>query len=277
MPDFKEIRSRDNSLIKLVSRLQSSSSARRENGLFVLEGLRLCSDAFLNGIRFDKLIVSFSAAGKYNNEISGFLSKTGECIKVPDNLFEKISDTKSPQGIIALCRIPEHNARGISSAGRYVALENISDPSNFGAVARTAERGILCGLHLILGLPGEGREAILQSADVVSQLPVTTLKLHQLQVIRGTALARMFGEDGNVVHVYGLQEYVGLVADFIERVRPDIVMDRFVSQSPSELLVAPRWGVKNHEFTALLTAEMKRRSTCQGAKYSGEQSPSVSL
>lgn len=145
------------------------------------------------------------------------------------------------------------------------------------AVARTAERGILCGLHLILGLPGEGREAILQSADVVSQLPVTTLKLHQLQVIRGTALARMFGEDGNAVHVYGLQEYVGLVADFIERVRPDIVMDRFVSQSPSELLVAPRWGVKNHEFTALLTAEMKRRSTCQGAKYSGEQSPSVSL
>ena len=139
MPDFKEIRSRDNSLIKLVSRLQSSSSARRENGLFVLEGLRLCSDAFLNRIRFDKLIVSFSAAGKYNNEISGFLSKTGECIKVPDNLFEKISDTKSPQGIIALCRIPEHNTRGISSAGRYVALENISDPSNFGAVARTAE------------------------------------------------------------------------------------------------------------------------------------------
>ena len=139
MPDFKEIRSRDNSLIKLVSRLQSSSSARRENGLFVLEGLRLCSDAFLNGIRFDKLIVSFSAAEKYNNEISEFLSKTGECIKVPDNLFEKISDTKSPQGIIALCRIPEHNTRGISSAGRYVALENISDPSNFGAVARTAE------------------------------------------------------------------------------------------------------------------------------------------
>ena len=139
MPDFKEIRSRDNSLIKLVSRLQSSSSARKEHGLFVLEGLRLCSDAFLNGIRFDKLIVSFSAAGKYNNEISGFLSKTGECIKVPDNLFEKISDTKSPQGIIALCRIPEHNTRGISSAGRYVALENISDPSNFGAVARTAE------------------------------------------------------------------------------------------------------------------------------------------
>ena len=131
MPDFKEIRSRDNSLIKLVSRLQSSSSARRENGLFVLEGLRLCSDAFINGIRFDKLIVSFSAAEKYNNEISEFLSKTGECIKVPDNLFEKISDTKSPQGIIALCRIPEHNARGISSAGRYVALENI--------VARTAE------------------------------------------------------------------------------------------------------------------------------------------
>ena len=139
MPDFKEIRSRDNSLIKLVSRLQSSASARKENGLFVLEGLRLCSDAFLNGIRFDKLIVSFSAAGKYNEEISKFSAITDGCIKIPDNLFEKISDTKSPQGIIALCRIPEYAERSISPSGRYVALENISDPSNLGAVARTAE------------------------------------------------------------------------------------------------------------------------------------------
>lgn len=136
------------------------------------------------------------------------------------------------------------------------------------AVERTAARGIPCGLHLILGLPGEGREEILRSAGVVSRLPIVTLKLHQLQVIRGTALARMYEEDNASVHVYGLQEYVGLVADYIERVRPDMVMDRFVSQAPSELLVAPRWGVKNHEFTALLTAEMKRRSTYQGARYS---------
>lgn len=135
------------------------------------------------------------------------------------------------------------------------------------AVERTAARGVPCGLHLILGLPGEERPAVLQSACTVSRLPVATLKLHQLQVVRGTALARMYGEDRGFVHVCGLREYVELVADFLERVRPDIVMDRFVSQSPPELLIAPRWGVKNHEFTALLSAEMKRRGTRQGSRY----------
>lgn len=135
------------------------------------------------------------------------------------------------------------------------------------AVKRTAERGIPCGLHLILGLPGEGRETLLQSAATVSRLPVATLKLHQLQIIKGTPLARMYEQDRECVHIYGLQEYVGLVADFIERVRPDMVMDRFVSQSPPELLVAPRWGVKNHEFTAMLAAEMKSRGTRQGSRY----------
>ena len=183
MPDFKEIRSRDNSLIKLVSRLQSSSSARAENGLFVLEGLRLCSDAFLNGIRFDKLIVSFTAADKYNSEISEFSAIADECIKVPDNLFEKISDTKSPQGIIALCRIPESAARSISPAGRYVALENISDPSNLGAVARTAEALGADGLIVSSdGCDPYSPKVLRSSMGTVLRLPVFVLDNFSVQL-----------------------------------------------------------------------------------------------
>lgn len=135
------------------------------------------------------------------------------------------------------------------------------------AVRRTAAKGVLCGLHLILGLPGEDDDEILSHAAKISSLPVSTLKLHQLQVIRGTLLEREFAGDPSILHLYDVDEYISLVADFLERLRPDIVMDRFVSQSPDALLVAPRWGLKNYEFTARLVKEMKRRGAYQGRLY----------
>ncbi len=149
--EFCKITSKDNSLIKLVSRLQSHSSARKENGLFVLEGLRICNDAYDNGIRFDKLIVSDSALEKYCAEISKFSLNSNECVKIPDNLFKKISDTTSPQGIIAVSKIPENNKINLEKYGRYIALENISDPSNLGAIARTAEALGVSGIILSSG------------------------------------------------------------------------------------------------------------------------------
>lgn len=138
MTDFKTITSRENSLIKLASLLRDSSKARRQNGLFIIEGLRICSDAIDNGIEFDKLIISETAMQKYNDEIICFSKNANECFCVPDSLFKKISDTSSPQGIIAICKMKICN-KNIDKKGRYIALENISDPSNLGAISRTAE------------------------------------------------------------------------------------------------------------------------------------------
>ncbi len=149
--EFCKITSKDNSLIKFISRLQSQSSARKESGLFVLEGLRICSDAYENGIRFDKLIVSDSAFQKYEKEILQFSFNSDECVRIPDSIFKKISDTTSPQGIIAVSKIPENNKLKIEKTGRYIALENISDPSNLGAVARTAEALGVSGIILSSG------------------------------------------------------------------------------------------------------------------------------
>lgn len=139
MQDFKTITSRENSLIKLASALQTSAARRRENGLFTLEGLRLCRDAAENGIRFDKLIVSDTAFLKYSGEVAVFSQNAGECYQVPDSLFAKIADTKNPQGILAVCKMPDSAPRDIRLSGRYIALENTADPANLGAVARTAE------------------------------------------------------------------------------------------------------------------------------------------
>ena len=139
MRAFNIITSRENPLIKLVAALQVSSEKRKRNGLFVLEGLRICKDACDNGIRFDKLIVSDAAAEKYAADTEKFSLISDECYKIPDSLFKKISDTKTPQGIIAVAKMPVTGFYGIDKNGKYIALENVADPSNLGAVSRTAE------------------------------------------------------------------------------------------------------------------------------------------
>ena len=132
------------------------------------------------------------------------------------------------------------------------------------AVTRTAACGIRTGAHLILGLPGESREAILAEAGILSALPLTTLKLHQLQLIKGTRMAQEFAEQPSDFHLFTPDEYIDLVIDFIERLRPDLILERFVSQSPSSLLALPGWGLKNHEFVDRLRARMQTRNAHQG-------------
>ena len=139
MRAFNIITSRENPLIKLVAALQVSSEKRKRNGLFVIEGLRICKDACDNGIKFDKLIVSDAAAEKYAADTEKFSLISDECYKIPDSLFKKISDTKTPQGIIAVAKMPVTGSCGIDKNGKYIALENVADPSNLGAISRTAE------------------------------------------------------------------------------------------------------------------------------------------
>ncbi len=135
------------------------------------------------------------------------------------------------------------------------------------AVCRTAERGIDVGAHIILGLPGETRPMLMQQADELSKLPLTTLKLHQLQLIRGTRMAREYEECPDDFSLFSLEEYIETVVDYIERLRPDIVLERFASQSPKELLIAPDWGIKNYELVEKVKRRMRERDTWQGRLY----------
>ena len=132
------------------------------------------------------------------------------------------------------------------------------------AIRRTAARGIAVGAHLILGLPGESRDEILGHADRLSDLPLTTLKLHQLQLIRHTRMALEFERQPEDFHLFTADEYIDLAIDFIERLDPAIALERFVSQSPKELLIAPDWGLKNYEFTARVNRRLAERDSWQG-------------
>jgi radical SAM protein (TIGR01212 family) len=126
------------------------------------------------------------------------------------------------------------------------------------AIEMTAERGILTGAHIILGLPGEDAEESLRQAPIISSLPIDILKIHQLQVIRGTRLAEMYAKEP--FPLYSVDEYIELVARYISLLRKDIVLERFVSQAPADMLIAPRWGLKNHEFTAKLNKYLEELS-----------------
>lgn len=132
------------------------------------------------------------------------------------------------------------------------------------AVEKTHQAGILCGAHIILGLPGESREMIINSAKTISALPLDILKIHQLQILKGTALAK----SAEHIHTFSLDEYIELLADFIEHLRPTLVLERFVSQSPADMLIAPKWGLKNYEFTHKLLRYMQEHGMAQGNKFS---------
>ena len=135
------------------------------------------------------------------------------------------------------------------------------------AITRTAQAGIITGAHLILGLPGESRNDMLSHATRLSQLPLHTIKLHQLQLIRGTVMGYEYEAHPQQFDIPDSDTYIDLAIDFTELLRPDIVIERFVSQSPAELLLAPHWGVKNHEFTARLLRRMRERDAYQGSRW----------
>ncbi len=132
------------------------------------------------------------------------------------------------------------------------------------ALLKTAQRKIYTGAHLILGLPHETHDMLLASADMLNKLPINALKLHQLQLIKGTTMAEQYQEHPEWFKFFEVNDYIELLVDFIERLRPEIAIERFVSQSPKDLLIMPDWGLKNFEFTAKLEKRLKERDTWQG-------------
>lgn len=147
-------------------------------------------------------------------------------------------------------------------------LENINRGHNFAesvwAIEETAKRRINNCAHMILGLPGESREELLEQAKVISRLPVKNLKLHQLQIHKGTILEKQFVQHPENFRLYTAEEYIDLVVDYLELLNPEIIVERFISQAPPEMLIAPKWGLKNFEFVAKVEKRLKERDTWQG-------------
>lgn len=132
------------------------------------------------------------------------------------------------------------------------------------AVRRTKTHGLFVGLHFINGLPGESRQMMLDTVEAINRLNIDTVKFHQLQIVRGTRLARQWQAGEVKLHQFTLDEYISHCADIVARLRSDIAIERFTSQSPDELLISPRWGVKNYQFVNLLNKRLAELGITQG-------------
>lgn len=128
------------------------------------------------------------------------------------------------------------------------------------AVCRTAAHGLHVGVHLIAGLPGESREMMFDTVRKVSELPVETLKLHQLQVLEGTELERKMEAGVLEVKPFGLEEYLEFCVRVVEIVPRRIAIERFLSQAPPAMVRMPRWGIKNYQFTDMLLKRLRENS-----------------
>lgn len=224
-----------------------------------------------------RYLAYFQAYTNTYGELEELKKKYEEALSVSDVVGLVIGTRPDCMPEALLCYLEELNKTtfilveyGIESTND-ITLQRINRGHTYqdtiDAVERTVAHGILTGGHVILGLPGETEKLLIEQASVLSHLPLTTLKMHQLQLIRGTRMAHEYELYPQDFHLFGLEEYLSLLIEYIQHLRPNIVLERFLSQSPKELLLAPDWGLKNYEFNHRLQKRMKELNAYQGKWY----------
>ena len=142
-----EITSRENRIIKEYRRLSGDAKYRRQSGLFVTEGARLCADAVRSHIVIETALITARARVQYADSTAAVESAAAQLFEIPEALSDYLGDTETPQGVFCICRIPAF-AELPMKKGRYAALERIQDPGNLGTMIRTAEAFGLDGVLL---------------------------------------------------------------------------------------------------------------------------------
>ena len=136
------------------------------------------------------------------------------------------------------------------------------------AVRMTAERGIDVGVHFILGLPGESRRMMLDSCAMINDLPIRSVKFHQLQIVKGTRMEKEFAERPEDFERFSLDEYLDFFVNMLERLRPDLSIERFVGEVPPRFVNETPWGlIRNVELLRLLDKRLEERDTWQGRLF----------
>lgn len=208
----------------------------------------------------DKLIELYEEALSYPDVVGLIIGTRPDCM--PDGLLDYFAELNKRTFLII-----EYGLESTLDSTLDFINRGHTHRESIEAIEKTAAKGIYTGAHLILGLPHESREQILEHASVVSKLPLTTIKLHQLQLIKGTVMARQYREHPEWFDLFEVDEYIDLCVDFAEKLNPNFIIERFVSQSPKQLLIAPDWGLKNFEFTAKVLKRFSDRGTYQGRLF----------
>ncbi len=166
--------SRSNDKIKLAVSLRTSAKERRRQGLFFLEGARLCHDAVLSGIDIVAAFFTNEALTKYETRVSSIMAKSDTSYIIDSRLSSVLSDTAGPQGVFCICKTLDNfqNTNKIESNGKYIALDNVQSPDNLGAISRTAEAFGISALILSSGCDIYNPKAQRAAMGSLLRLPV---------------------------------------------------------------------------------------------------------
>lgn len=208
----------------------------------------------------EQLKALYGEALKHPGIIGLVVGTRPDCL--PDELIEYFSELKKDFYVVVELGIESTNEETLENVNRGHSFEETRE-----AVYKLHKAGLPVGAHLIMGLQGETDEMMLAHADTLSRLPLNYLKLHQLQYVKGSEMGRRFQEDPSKYRVLEVDEYVEIAIKFLERLNPDIVVERLASQAPYDLLLAPRWGLKNFQLVEIVRKLMIERNTWQGRLF----------
>ena len=203
----------------------------------------------------DRLKAMYEEALMVEDVVGLVIGTRPDCM--PDVLLNYLEELNKHTFLIVEYGVESANNNTLERVKRGHTFECSRD-----TLERTHQRGIKTGAHVIIGLPGEDAKESIRQASIMSSLPIDILKIHQMQIIRGTLLAKTYLE--HPFHLYTVDEYLDVICEYVKRLRKDLVLERFVSQSPEGLLIAPKWGLKNYEFTNLLVRKMEKEKITQG-------------
>lgn len=197
----------------------------------------------------DKVIAMYEEALAVDDVVGIIVGTRPDCM--PDTLLRYLADLSKTRFVLVEYGVETSQDSTLKLINRCHTWQESVD-----AINKTAAAGVLCGVHVIMGLPCESVEMMLQTIDDLSQLPISTIKIHQLQLIRGTKMAHDVEAGAYTVVKWDAEQYINLCCEIVKRIPRRIAIERFVSQSPDELLISPRWGLKNYQFTNMLMARL---------------------
>ncbi len=201
----------------------------------------------------------YNEALKHSKVVGLVIGTRPDCIN--EDLIEFLSDLSKTYYISLEFGVESTLERTLKMVNRCHTYKETVD-----AYELAKNKGLHLGAHMIFGLPGESKDDILNHAIELSKLPINTLKLHHLQVVKHTMMAKQFKENPVQFSLYSVDEYIDLICEFVSLLRPEIIIERFISQSPQHLLIAPKWNLKNFEIVAKIDKKLEEKNLWQGKR-----------
>ena len=299
--DFSSfIRERFNGRVQKVS-IDAGFTCPNKDGTKGVGGCTYCNNNTFNpdycnpikpiNTQIEEGIQFFSKKYKVQNYLAYFQAFTNTYAPIKDltKMYEEALSHKDVIGLVIATRPDSIKdevldyLQELSERGYFIKLEFGLESTNnktlelinrcqtheeaIDAFNRAKNRGLHLGGHLILGLPGETKKDMLEHAVKISSLPINTLKIHHLQIVKGTVMAVQFKRSPETFSFMSLDEYIDLVVDFLEILHPEIIVERFFSESPARMLIHPKYGLKNFEVKHLVEKRLIERNTRQGQLY----------